>query len=662
MKIRGAAAPLFFIMNKKQYLLYLLVFAFLLPSPALCGAQDSWKDWVAEVRPIMSDLELKVFKLLQTEEDRLRFRELFWQARDPEGKSAHNSFRREYQRRLAQVRNRYNGPQSDRGRIYLLLGPPLESKSFSGHERLVECELWFYGDHGRKNLPPHFQLIFFRQRDMGDFQLFHPGVHSAHDLLSPYAAINARNPRQAYQAVMMDSAELALASLSVIPGEGDPALAMQVTSSSLVINNIISLPERESTRGYVLAFNAAHGLVEVEYSTAEIGGRGELALSRKQGLAFLDYAVMPDRLLKDSPAGEAGRQVLDLVFYLRVEDQQGRLVYQQEILTPLAVESEQQDEIRRRKMVFRGFVPIIEGDFNVTVSFSNRSRDEFYTFHRRLVYDEKSLPVLTGFQIREVERGQFISFGMGPYLVLADPRAIYSQQESLVGLVSSESRPQVELLPLKAGLEAAEASVTAVPGEDRLYRFELELAAVTDGNYSLRASTKDGRIWSEPVHVMPRYFNIQRPLAMEKTEPLRSRENQLFILAQEHLNLEDSGRALEILAGLPTEGLGGQALEVFARAHYLHGNFEKVIEILERPGLEKTYPLLLLLANSAIKLQQLKAAVTYLEQLLRYGENEGFHSLLAAAHNGLGNTKRAEFHRERARELKAGDRAKPERP
>ncbi len=641
-------------MKEKQYSSIFLILLLLFTAAAHADKDRSgWQEWLAEVRPIMSDLELKVFQLLQTEEDRLRFRELFWQARDPEGKSERNIFRHEYYRRLAHVKSKFNGPHTDRGRIYLLLGPPQDSKNFSGHERLVECELWFYGDHGRKSLPPHFQLIFFRQRDMGDFQLFHPGVHSATDLLTPFAANNARNPRQAYQAVMMDSAELALASLSVIPGEGDPAQTMQVTSSNLVINNIITLPERESTRGYVRAFNAARGLVDVQYSTAEIGGRGRLALSRKHGLPFLDFALMPDRLLRDSALAGDSRQVLDLVFFLRIEDQQGRLVLQQEIPTPLALETEQQEIVGRRRLVFRGFVPIIEGDFNVTVSFFNRSRDEFFSFRQRLVSGEKSLPVLTGFQLREVEKGQFISFGMGPFLVISDPRSIYSQKESLVGLVNAASPPRVELLPLKTGSQAVEAGVTQVAGEESLYRFDLELAGVADGNYSLRVSTEDGRFWSEPVHVMPHYFNIQRPLAMEKAEPLGSRDNQLFILAQEHLNLEQGDRALEILAGLPRRNLGAQALEVFARAHYLQEDYAEVLAVLDQPGLEKTYPMLVLLANSAIKLQELQKAVNYLEQLLKYGENAEFHRLLSAAQLGLGRSDKAEFHRRRARELEA---------
>ena len=136
---------------------------------------DPWKNWLDDVAPIMTRLEKQAVKYLITEEDRQRFQESFWRVRDPDPTTSVNEFKNEYYRRVEYARKNLNGQFSDRGKIYLLLGKPLEVKDFSGNDDLVDCQLWSYQDMGPMSPASFINLLFFRYHNIGDYQIYYPG-------------------------------------------------------------------------------------------------------------------------------------------------------------------------------------------------------------------------------------------------------------------------------------------------------------------------------------------------------------------------------------------------------------------------------------------------------------------------------------------------------
>jgi GWxTD domain-containing protein len=93
--------------------------------------EDYFKKWVDEdVIYIISDEERKVFEELTTPEEKENFIEQFWFRRDPDPKTAANEFKTEHYRRLAYVNEKFSvgmpGWMSDRGRIYIIHGPPVQ--------------------------------------------------------------------------------------------------------------------------------------------------------------------------------------------------------------------------------------------------------------------------------------------------------------------------------------------------------------------------------------------------------------------------------------------------------------------------------------------------------------------------------------------------------
>jgi GWxTD domain-containing protein len=95
---------------------------------------SQYKKWLNEdVVYIITPEERSAFVHLQTNEEREQFIEQFWQRRNPDPDSAENTFKEEHYRRIAYTNEHYAsgipGWKTDRGRIYIMWGPPDEVDS-----------------------------------------------------------------------------------------------------------------------------------------------------------------------------------------------------------------------------------------------------------------------------------------------------------------------------------------------------------------------------------------------------------------------------------------------------------------------------------------------------------------------------------------------------
>ena len=95
-----------------------------------------YKKWLEEEVPyIITDEERSAFLQLQTNEEREQFIEGFWQRRDPTPDTVENEFKEEHYRRIAYANERFSsgipGWRTDRGRMYIMWGPPDNIESHS---------------------------------------------------------------------------------------------------------------------------------------------------------------------------------------------------------------------------------------------------------------------------------------------------------------------------------------------------------------------------------------------------------------------------------------------------------------------------------------------------------------------------------------------------
>jgi len=111
-----------------------------------------YRNWLNEdVVYIITDDERQEFKQLNTAEECDQFIEQFWLRRDPTPFTVENEFKDEHYRRILYANERYGlnlpGWKTDRGRVYVLFGPPdeIESRTSGDGGPTYPIEHWRYG-------------------------------------------------------------------------------------------------------------------------------------------------------------------------------------------------------------------------------------------------------------------------------------------------------------------------------------------------------------------------------------------------------------------------------------------------------------------------------------------------------------------------------------
>jgi len=94
------------------------------------AAGNVLKGWADDVSIIITDEERKAFKKLTKDEERENFSENFWLVRDPTPDTPENEFRDQYYERVDYANDHFTsgiaGMRTDRGKMYILNGPPDE--------------------------------------------------------------------------------------------------------------------------------------------------------------------------------------------------------------------------------------------------------------------------------------------------------------------------------------------------------------------------------------------------------------------------------------------------------------------------------------------------------------------------------------------------------
>ncbi len=114
------------------------------------GAYDRWLK--EDVTYIITDTERAAFRALTTDEEREQFIQQFWERRNPTPGSAENPFQIEHYRRIAYANDHFRdegtdlpGWKTDRGRVYIVFGPPDEIDSHpNGLGAKPPYERWLY--------------------------------------------------------------------------------------------------------------------------------------------------------------------------------------------------------------------------------------------------------------------------------------------------------------------------------------------------------------------------------------------------------------------------------------------------------------------------------------------------------------------------------------
>ncbi|MFC2169987.1 GWxTD domain-containing protein [Acidobacteriota bacterium] len=138
-----------------------------------------YAEFISKVRYIVTKKERRIFLELPNSE-RDAFMEEFWDRRDPDPGTEENEFKMEYFNRMDRadelfVSEGVPGWMTDRGRIYILFGPPMERITDPmGTSAYSACqEVWYYGS---------FPVVFVDSRCSGNYHLLTYNLSSMRSL------------------------------------------------------------------------------------------------------------------------------------------------------------------------------------------------------------------------------------------------------------------------------------------------------------------------------------------------------------------------------------------------------------------------------------------------------------------------------------------------
>ncbi|MCH7824295.1 MAG: GWxTD domain-containing protein [Acidobacteria bacterium] len=276
---------------------------------------EKYRDFYNEIEVILTAAEEDVFLRLESDFQRDEFMERFWRVRDPSAGTPRNEYKEEYEKRLEHVEKHFGrgvpgpGRKTDQGRMYLLLGEPMNIKSLPYEQQLRPVEMWWFHANPRLGIPPFFYLVFFKRNGVGQFRLYSPLVDGPMALLNPSGVSSARGIQSGEAGYMSQTegeigaaldvlkyidAELAQAALSLIPGDYGGQVGYGSMRSQMMMGDIESIPETIMPTAF-WAYPILTGMVEadVRFETMPIQAQA-IALLDPSGVPFVHYGLLTD--------------------------------------------------------------------------------------------------------------------------------------------------------------------------------------------------------------------------------------------------------------------------------------------------------------------------------------------------------------------------------
>lgn len=354
------------------------------------------KDWLEQdVSYITTPKEKEIFLKLESNRERDIFIEAFWKQRDPTPGTPVNEFKEEHYRRMAYANEYFGrettrpGWQTDRGRIYIILGPPLDIGRYEGQSFARPARIWSYKGNPDYGLPSYFNLIFFKRKGMGEYVLYSPTQDGPASLLTNYRG-DPTNRWTAYQQLRKFEPRLAETSLSLIPGEsisyGHPSLA-----SEILLNQINSVPEKTIDWEYAEALLKYKDFVEVEYTANYVKSDSKVeVIQDESGIFFLHYSIQPEKL---SVLSYQEKYSINFALNGMVTDSNGNMIFQYEKTFPLSFNRDQIEDVQKTSIVIQDMIPLIEGNHKFSLLLKNTVSKEFTSLEENISIPPK-LPSL----------------------------------------------------------------------------------------------------------------------------------------------------------------------------------------------------------------------------------------------------------------------------
>ncbi len=352
------------------------------------------RKWLSEeVVYIITKVEKEVFLQLGSDQERETFISAFWKQRNPNPNLPENEFRKEHYRRIAYANNWFGkdspapGWRTDQGRIYITLGEPKAIERYESDNDVYPSVVWFYQGMASKGLPDSFNVVFFKQHGLGEYELYSPVKFGPQALMRNYTG-DATSYQNAYYALMELQPQLAAVSLSLISGE--PAgVTPSLASELLIREKIPETPRRAIKDIYASNFLKFRGQVEIDYADNFIESSTQLDVFHdRTGNYFVHYLIEPRRL---SLEAHEGKYYTTLELSGNISDDSGKMLTQISRRIPIELSAGQMQRVKDKLFSFQDMIPVIPGSWRLTVFLKNLTTREFTSLDKEFVIpaDEK---------------------------------------------------------------------------------------------------------------------------------------------------------------------------------------------------------------------------------------------------------------------------------
>ena len=412
------------------------IIVFLFIGLSLIGANrlsEKWSQWIKKVNYIITPFEKEVFLSLKTDKQREDFINKFWIIRDPIPETRINEFKEEYEKRWEYVNSHFgfhskkDGWKTDMGRIYLLLGKPMEIQHFETHSQIYPCQLWLYKGDRNLGLPAYFYLIFYKRKGIGNFILYNPAMDGPENLLTPEVIKTGFTRYEALKILHRISPELARASTSYLMSEGNDTYTTTTGgSSNWVLQQIFSIPQRiydnsiknKSIKGYVKVS---------EYLVAKKSHLIYSLIKERRGYT-LNLALQPENIafIKDGDIYKA-----NLILQVILRSPSGKVLFEKNRDIKLKTNEESYLKVKKNPIVLEEIIPVVPGLLRLTVLMKNLNDRSYYTHDEWInVNNLPYLQIVPSFNIQN-SGSSLRPFSLEKLIVFPTPSSIYRLKDQI---------------------------------------------------------------------------------------------------------------------------------------------------------------------------------------------------------------------------------------
>ena len=662
-------------MKKKTISLSLLVLFLLIATPvynnqgkkSVKDLPERYRKWLKEeVVYIITPKENDVFLRLETDREKEIFIEAFWKQRNPNPNTPKNEFKKEHYRRISYA-NQWFGRESpgpgwrtDMGRIYIILG---ESSYIEKYESLSEVRpviIWFYEGMIEYGLPNAFNVVFFKKRGIGEYELYSPVKFGPQMLLYNYLG-DPTDHLTAYNQLQQIEPNIANVSLTLIPGESvyvsaSPSLASEI----LISSKVPSAPYKKVKDAYAEKLLRYKDIVEVDYTANYINNDSYVEVIRdKSGIFFVHYLIEPRKLSIEQ---------IETKFYTyleingKISDLEGNTIFQYERTIPIEFNKEQLNNIKAKLFSFQDMFPLIEGNYKFYVLLKNTVSKEFTSIEKDLVIP-KTFPLqmssllLANRIIKDSKyKGKNKPFLIENIQLVPSPRNDFSLKANLYlffqiyGLdedLKENGFLEYSVFKDEEKVHSLIKNIKEYPDRTNFLE-EFSLANLSAAYYKIRVSlldkNKDEILFEQNNFYISSLAFLPRPWVL--SIPGESSDDPLYlnILGNQYLNKKDIQKAKSLLEKAHRKSPNSIKFTLdFSRALFKAKEYKRVKQI-ALPFLknQEKYEFLGILGQSCHSLGEFAQAISYYKDYLsHYGTNPNVLNSIGECYYQLGNKEEA---------------------